>query len=416
MIPTIIHLIAILIANKATWKFLGPYYGQYISDQILMGARFWFVLLGLLLIPFKQIKKVHLFTMITILIMFQPIYAHLVRHSSKEWGPSIGPVLSSIPMELAIMLSTYCIYKAFRGLGVPIILSLIPTILNVFFVNIELPVWTFSCGSFGLAAAITCLAGIVECARRATKSKLITFFIIMSLFNIFFAPFMGLLGIGQCTSIMTHSHLKHLNENTTVLARKESISGFISVVDLESEYGLLRLLRCDHSILGGTFHKFNNNSIYAAFYVLDFVRFVKRETQPKKLRALQIGLGVGISTKILIDNKVDVDVVELDPVVVQFTKDYFQLPEPKRLFIEDGRKFINEQTEIGVYDYVIHDVFSGGRVPASLFSIEAFKKIKTLLKPDGILALVVTYNVDFRWNPCIICNKSPSYNFRRSIF
>ncbi|CAG8787938.1 13305_t:CDS:2, partial [Acaulospora morrowiae] len=52
----------------------------------------------------------------------------------------------------------------------------------------------------------------------------------------------------------------------------------------------------------------------------------------------------------------------------------------------DGRKFINN-ADSGKYDYVLHDVFTGGSVPSALFSVEALEQIKRVMKEGGILAL-----------------------------
>lgn len=81
------------------------------------------------------------------------------------------------------------------------------------------------------------------------------------------------------------------------------------------------------------------------------------------------------------------DVVEIDPVVVDYASLYFDWPDPHQLFIQDGRQFIKDAPE-GRYDYVIHDVFTGGGVPPSLFSLEALQDIQRILKPDGVLAMV----------------------------
>jgi spermidine synthase len=113
---------------------------------------------------------------------------------------------------------------------------------------------------------------------------------------------------------------------------------------------------------------------------------------------------------------VSVDVVELDPAVSRFALEYFGLPneagESKRVWsqsaangakgeqkmlkngaavhmhVGDGRHFLDEYGQTGVYDYVLHDVFTNGELPPSLFSVDALKSIKRVLKPDGILALV----------------------------
>ncbi|KZT58726.1 hypothetical protein CALCODRAFT_494641 [Calocera cornea HHB12733] len=41
------------------------------------------------------------------------------------------------------------------------------------------------------------------------------------------------------------------------------------------------------------------------------------------------------------------------------------------------------------YAYVVHDVFTGGSVPAHMFAVEVFREISALMKPDGVLAVNV---------------------------
>jgi len=99
------------------------------------------------------------------------------------------------------------------------------------------------------------------------------------------------------------------------------------------------------------------------------------------------GLGVGIASGSFTQQGVLVDVVEIDPVVADYASMYFDWPTPHQLFIQDGRQYIKNADE-NKYDYVIHDVFTGGGVPPSLFSLEALHDIQRIMKPDGVLALV----------------------------
>jgi spermidine synthase len=40
------------------------------------------------------------------------------------------------------------------------------------------------------------------------------------------------------------------------------------------------------------------------------------------------------------------------------------------------------------YDYIVHDVFTGGVEPADLFTVEFIKGLGSLLKDDGAIAIV----------------------------
>lgn len=74
-----------------------------------------------------------------------------------------------------------------------------------------------------------------------------------------------------------------------IIARKESTTGFLSVSELPTKYGPIRILRCDHSILGGGYVNHNLSSIYGTFYYMDFVKFIDRpKLISKPLNVLQL--------------------------------------------------------------------------------------------------------------------------------
>ena len=46
------------------------------------------------------------------------------------------------------------------------------------------------------------------------------------------------------------------------------------------------------------------------------------------------------------------------------------------------------------YDYIVHDVFTGGAEPAALFTAEFMSSLKKLLKPDGVIAINYASDLD----------------------
>ncbi|KAJ3295193.1 hypothetical protein HK104_002927 [Borealophlyctis nickersoniae] len=192
-------------------------------------------------------------------------------------------------------------------------------------------------------------------------------------------------GVPQCAK---GNYPQTSESSFQILARADSNTGYVSVIEDPTKYEGVRVMRCDHSILGGSFLRYNMDSIFGSFYFLDFVRYIKRPSEHVgKPRALQIGLGIGVTAKTLTEASVLVDVVELDPVLVQYAHDFFDLPPVNIEHIGDGRVFLDKIGEEKGYDYVLHDVFTGGVVPESLFSVEAMQGVKRVLKDDGILAL-----------------------------
>ncbi|RIA89540.1 S-adenosyl-L-methionine-dependent methyltransferase [Glomus cerebriforme] len=170
----------------------------------------------------------------------------------------------------------------------------------------------------------------------------------------------------------------------TVIARNESITGWIEIVE-EIKPRNIRVMRAGHSLLGGVYRN-TNDSIFGSFYFLEAVKLIENRNKVGQERALQIGLGIGVSAKSLQAHNVFLNIVELDPAVYNFATNYFGLEPKHNIYIQDGRKFINDEHSQS-YDYVLHDVFTGGSVPPSLFSFEALEQIKRILKKDGVLAL-----------------------------
>ncbi|KAF9907507.1 hypothetical protein EC991_010888 [Linnemannia zychae] len=191
----------------------------------------------------------------------------------------------------------------------------------------------------------------------------------------------------QCQASVVKAH-NPVNGNFTILARNESVTGWVSVVDeLTSRRNNLhiRFMRAGHSLIGGMYAE-TGDSIFGSFYIPEAVRLIKNRKKDHQEAVLQIGLGVGIASGSLIQHGLLVDVVEIDPAVFDYATEFFDWPEPNGKFIQDGRQFIRNAPE-GKYDYVIHDVFTGGGVPPSLFSLEALYDIQRIMRPDGVLAL-----------------------------
>lgn len=89
------------------------------------------------------------------------------------------------------------------------------------------------------------------------------------------------------------------------------------------------------------------------------------------------GLGAGLSTRALMQHNINLTVVEIDPVVYEYARQYFGVPEPAGgVYLEDARAFLRRKssvvsistavprsltfthfsTRLQRYDYVIHDV------------------------------------------------------------
>ena len=104
------------------------------------------------------------------------------------------------------------------------------------------------------------------------------------------------------------------------------------------------------------------------------------------------GLGIGTTPSALMAHGINTTIVEIDPVVYDFALRYFALPRNHVSVIEDAITYVKGAQRPGHlqerYDYIIHDVFTGGAEPAALFTTDFLTGLSHLLKPGGVIAVV----------------------------
>ncbi|KAH8808574.1 S-adenosyl-L-methionine-dependent methyltransferase [Xylogone sp. PMI_703] len=178
----------------------------------------------------------------------------------------------------------------------------------------------------------------------------------------------------------------------SILDRRESITGYISVLD--SPVNKFRLLRCDHSLLGGEWAAASisivKEPVYAIFAMLEAVRLIQTPVKvpDAEAQALVIGLGVGTTPSALIAHGINTTIVEIDPVVHEFATKYFDLPPKHTAVIEDAVTYASETAQTSrKFNYIIHDVFTGGAEPVDLFTFEFLQDLKAMLTPQGVIAI-----------------------------
>jgi spermidine synthase len=120
------------------------------------------------------------------------------------------------------------------------------------------------------------------------------------------------------------------------------------------------------------------------------------DTASEKSRLIIVlsGLGIGTTPAALVAHGIDTTVVEIDPVVHEFALRYFQLPTNHTGVIEDAVVYaadLASQTGGKRFDYIVHDVFTGGAEPIGLFTLEFLQDLSALLKPDGVIAIVSSH-------------------------
>ncbi|MFZ5637156.1 MAG: spermidine synthase [Pseudomonadota bacterium] len=112
---------------------------------------------------------------------------------------------------------------------------------------------------------------------------------------------------------------------------------------------------------------------------------------PRARRVLVIGLGGGVIPRAMrrIDPALRIDVVELDPAVVDVAKRYFGYREDPRLrtHIGDGRVFVRRSARRGErYDLIVIDAYERVYVPEHLMTREFVGEVRSLLAPGGVVA------------------------------
>jgi len=233
-----------------------------------------------------------------------------------------------------------------------------------------------------------------------------------------------------------------------VLASANGKYGLVSIG--ENSKDQFRYLRAGHSIIGGLWiadkavlpvDDMNppsllspvqlGDSVYGAFNLQEGVRLFERPQQEEghpernQERALVIGLGAGIIPRAMNEHNLSVTIVELDPLVYKYAREYFGLhrlqlrvmppesvpsfpdnpdlssDEDGEVYLEEARQWVQKRSrmlaegrpvEVGdkrfeKYDYIIHDVFSGGSVAIDLFTLEFWTELQSLLRDNGILAV-----------------------------
>jgi spermidine synthase len=105
------------------------------------------------------------------------------------------------------------------------------------------------------------------------------------------------------------------------------------------------------------------------------------------------GLGIGTTPAALMEHGIKTTIVEIDPVVYEYASKYFALPQGHTVVIADAVPYVSELSRSEEkFDYVVHDVFTGGAEPVDLFTLEFIQGLHSILKPNGVIA-IVSYSI-----------------------
>ncbi|MHC4675588.1 MAG: fused MFS/spermidine synthase, partial [Planctomycetota bacterium] len=110
-----------------------------------------------------------------------------------------------------------------------------------------------------------------------------------------------------------------------------------------------------------------------------------------------LGAGAFAMPEALLDAfpQAEVDVIEIDPEVIQIGRKLFRVAEYPRLnaVASDARRFLALTPK--KYDYIFGDAYSGVRyIPSHLVTSEFFQLVKERLKPSGIYMMNIVSAVN----------------------
>jgi spermidine synthase len=181
-----------------------------------------------------------------------------------------------------------------------------------------------------------------------------------------------------------------------------AISGTLQLLDSEpSFYGQVQVIQKESfktllvDGVGQNYVAENNNYVTDDnAYVADYIKFIS--LVPQLLPAaesiqssLVIGLGAGELPMLLANAGLQVDVVEIDPIVKLMAEKHFAFELPQeQIFIADGRYFLSHTEK--KYDYIVLDAFNSDQVAWHLLSREALQTTRKRLSEHGLLAINFT--------------------------
>ncbi|MDQ7851196.1 MAG: fused MFS/spermidine synthase [Armatimonadota bacterium] len=150
------------------------------------------------------------------------------------------------------------------------------------------------------------------------------------------------------------------------------------------DYSTVRFLRFDRSFQGGMYlhDPFESPFKYTDYAHLAWV------FHPDIRRVLVVGLGAGsIPKRFWRDYPgVTVESVELDPVVVDVARRFFEVKEDarQRVSVQDGRAFVRRSD--ARYDLIVMDAYYAEGIPFHLATREFFELARSRLTPQGLIA------------------------------
>lgn len=150
-----------------------------------------------------------------------------------------------------------------------------------------------------------------------------------------------------------------------------------------TDKGSARFLKFGNHIKQGAINLKNPDLVYLKYQQAMLTVFEERTFE----RCLCLGLGVGAIPKYIHQNGLcqRLDVVEVNPKVVEVARNYFQFPQDVAVHTLDAMEFVT--TTRKMYDLVFVDIFNQSGTPAQFKALSFYQKLYGLLRAKGVVAV-----------------------------
>lgn len=177
--------------------------------------------------------------------------------------------------------------------------------------------------------------------------------------------------------------MKMEGKNTKVIVRQYGIMGEIEV---REEFGKQRFISLNRTTQSAIEISTGLSSWSYPYRVSTYASLA-----PPKSDVLVAGLGGGVLVNQLAHLDFSVTCVEFDARMVKLARKYMNLNPDVKIKIDDFRHYINATSR--KYDLIILDLSKGETMPGNVYSVESFRQMMKLLKPEGFIELHYFSNV-----------------------
>ena len=376
---------AVMMLELLGTRIIGPFYGvslfvwSSLISVTLIALALGYYLGGWLADRTTRFRLSHQIALAAFFAATIPLTSATVFSWTNAFGVRWGAftsalLLFTLPLTFLGMVGPQVIKLAARrleGVGtisgsvyaISTVGSVVGTLLLGFFL---LPTVGSRAALYGVSAVLIALAAglaIYERRKLATSSL---------------GAVLLIAGLGGTALFTWAGTAAERSKDFEVLYEAESMYGWVRVVD--DHVKKMRWMLSDSSIISALWLD-NGQSPLSYQRILEILPHFC----PAGKKALLIGLGGGHIARELQKRGIITDALEIDPEVAAAAQTYFGFEPPGELIVGDARYEIRRLK--GKYDFIIHDCFTGGSVPAHLLSVEMLRDLHSLLDENGILAL-----------------------------